>query len=127
MKVGTIISDLSGRQVDAFYVLLVTSGNYTFLPELYDIFGRDATLKFLEVFAGCSLSVPKVEKLEKLARNAAIYLRIEQASLKQQPSIVESLSEEYNLTESQVRRVFAKTKVKLEDEYGFKVVRRGSL
>ena len=64
MSAKSVLSHLNGRQVEAFYVLLVSSGDYTFLPELYDIFGRDTTIKFLDVFAGCKIEVPKVEKLE---------------------------------------------------------------
>ena len=116
---------LSGRQVEVFYVLLVCSGKYSFLPELYDIFGRESTIKFLELFSGCRFYVPKVEKLEKLARKAEVYVRIEQVSAKQKPSVIRSIAEEYDLTEDFVRQIYVDAKVDLEDGYGFKVIKKG--
>ncbi len=111
--------------MEAFYVLLVSSGSYTFLPELYDIFGRDETIKFLEIFQGCSLSVPKAEKLEKLARDVSIYTRVERAPTSASRTvIIRRLAEEYELLEDRIRTIYAKTKVKLEDELGFKAVKK---
>ena len=110
--------------MEVFYVLLVSSNKYTFLPEIYDIFGRETTIKFLELFAGCAIKVPRMEKLEKLARDTAIYVRIEQASPSQQAQLIHTLADEYDLTEDRVRRVYAATKVFLEDELGYRVIRR---
>ena len=124
MSVQAVLSSLSGRQVEAFYALLLSTGNYTFLPELYDVFGRETTIKFLEVFAGCRLSVPRVEQLEKLARDVAIYIRIDKASSDQQPIIIHTLAEEYELDETRVRAIYAKTKVKLEVELGLQIMPR---
>lgn len=106
-----------------FYALLVSCGSYTFLPELYDIFGREATIKFLDVFAGTRIKVPKLEKLEALARDTAIYVRIENVSNRQKPAVVKSLAEEYELNEDRIRSIYASTKVKIEQEYGFKIRR----
>lgn len=107
--------------MEAFYVLLVRSGNYTFLPELYDIFGREATIDFLEIFAGCKLAVPKVEKLEKLAKEAVIYIRIEQSPRRRRFAVVKSLAEEYNTTEDRINKIYLKAKDKF-DELGFSVI-----
>lgn len=101
----------------------MSCGSYTFLPELYDIFGREATIKFLDVFAGCKLRVPRLEKLEVLARDTSIYMRIENVSDRQKPAVIKSLAEEYESSEDRIRSYYASTKVKLEQEYGFKVRR----
>jgi len=124
MKVKSVLKDLRGREVDAFYMLLVSSGKYTFLPELHDIFGKEATIKFLDVFAGCTVKVPKVETIEKLARDAEIYIRIEQAPYSQQASIISELSLANDITHDRVRTIYARIKVKLEEFYGFKVTKR---
>ena len=123
MNVKTVLSHLTGRQVETFYALLVSSGQYTFLPELYDIFGREITIKFLDVFAGCKIRVPKFEVLEELARNTAIYVRIENVPNKKRSIIVKSIADEYELTEDRVRSLYTATKSKLEDELGFRVRR----
>lgn len=118
-----VLSHLYGRQVEVFYALLVSSGRYTFLPELYDIFGREATIKFLEVFAGCRIKVPSIEKLENLARSTAIYVRIKQSKSKRRAMIVQMLAEEYELTEDRVRSIYNRTRLNLEENLGLKFVR----
>lgn len=112
--------------MEVFYALLVSSGDFTFLPELYDIFGREVTIRFLEIFAGCRIRVPKLDKLEALARSTAIYVRLEQVSVRQRQMVIKTLAEEYELTEDRVRTLYAKTKAKLEQELGFKVITRGN-
>lgn len=108
--------------MEAFYALLVSSGNYNFLPEVYDIFGREDTIKFIEIFAGCTIKVPKVDKLESLARKAEIYIRLSQTSPSQFSSVARVLAEEYNLTEDRVRTTYKETKKYFEKELGFSVI-----
>lgn len=124
MSMKPVLSHLSGRQVDTFYALLISESKYSYLPELHDIFGRDATIKFMEIFSGCTVRVPSIKKLSQTARAVVIYVRIEQAKSNAQLAIVKALAEEYEITEDRVRSIYAKTKVKLEDELGFKVVGR---
>ena len=124
MSAERVLLHLSGRQVEIFYVLLVSSGKYTFLPELYDIFGREATIKFLELFSGCKLAVPKLEKLEKLSRNSVVYVRVEQASKRNKPAVIKDLAEEYEVTEDRIRSIYMKTKKKLEKDLGFKALKK---
>lgn len=126
MNVKTVLSHLSGRQVEVFYALLVASGKYTFLPELYDIFGRESAIRFLEVFAGCRIRVPTIKRLEELARATEIYVRVEKATPNQRVGIVKVLAEEYEVTEDRIRTIFAKTKVLLEDKLGFTLIRRSN-
>lgn len=121
----TVLTSLSGRQVDVFYLLLVTSGQYTFLPEIYDIFGKEATIKFLEVFAGCRLQIPSVSKLEVLARDTSIYVRIESATAAQRASVIHALADQYDLVEDRIRDIYAETKSKIENDLGFFAVKRG--
>lgn len=109
--------------MEVFYALLVSSGKYTFLPELYDIFGREATIRFLEIFAGCRVKVPKLDKLETIARSTAIYVRVSQVSEKRKPSIIKALAEEYELTEDRIRSIYNRTKKHLEDDLGFKLTK----
>lgn len=119
-----VLSHLSGRQVEVFYALLISSGRYTFLPELYDIFGREATIRFLEIFAGCRIKVPSVERLENLARSTAIYVRLRQAgNEKRQAMITQILAEEYDLTEDRIRTIYQKTKKNLEETLGVRFIK----
>ncbi len=105
----------------------MSSGKYTFLPEIYDIFGREGTIKFLELFAGCTVAVPPIETLQKLARNASVYIRLESSPPAQRAAIIRTIAEEYDLVEDRVRRVYEETKSLFEDTLGFKILcrRRG--
>jgi len=70
------------------------------------------------------VSVPSTAKLEKLARDTMVYFRIERVEECQRPKVVQALALDYDISEDRVCRIYAKTKVKLEDELGFKAVRR---
>ena len=122
--VQAVLSHLNGRQVEAFYVLLVSSAKYTFLPELYDVFGREATIKFLDVFAGCSLRVPKINKLERLAMESSIYVRVERVTPRRRQVVIKALAEEYEVTDDRIRNIYHKTKKKLEKEFGFTAIKK---
>ncbi len=123
-SVYNILDSLKGRQIEVFYVLLVSSGKYTFLPELYDIFGKEATIKFLQIFAGCTFKVPSVKKLRLLARDTTIYVRLERANKAQHELIVKNLADDYNLGEDRVRVIYAKMKVHLEETLGFTALQK---
>ena len=78
----------------------------------------------LEIFAGCNLYVPGVDKLEKLAKNSEIYIRIEQVSEQQKPSVITTIAEEMDISEDRVRTVYVDTKISIEDLHGFKVTKK---
>lgn len=124
MAVDTVLSHLSGRQVEAFYVLLVSSGKFTVLPELYDIFGREMTLKFLDTFAGCSIKVPSPERLKDLALKVEVYVRLSRVPEAQRESVAEEIAEREDCKVAYILSLFEKTKSKMEDELHFNVISR---
>lgn len=97
----------------------------TLLPELHDIFGREATLRFLEIFAGSTLIVPRIDQLQKLARNVEIYFRLERAPDSQHAEVVRILADDFEISRDQVRVIYAKTKTKFEIELGCTFKGRG--
>jgi hypothetical protein len=120
--VTTILSGLSGRQVELFYVLLVSAGRYTFLPEIYDVFGKEQTVKFLELFAGVTIKIPDTNVLQRYAEDISIYYRIEKAATTEKKRlIVDQLGIDLDLDRGQVLRRYKITKRYLEAELGFKV------
>lgn len=62
------------REVDLLYLTLVHSARFTCLPEIYECFGREATIRFLDIFGGMTVQVPSHEALAKSIRDVEIYL-----------------------------------------------------
>ena len=99
------------RDVDVLRVALIDCCTESHIPELYDIFGREAFLKFLDVFAGATIVCPSHETLSQCIRNVGIYLRVVREPDDTRPRLVRDLAVKYKITRSQVLRIF----VEMED------------
>lgn len=91
------------RNLDAVIILIALDNKFTFLPELYKVFGDKHILEFLETFSGTTFNVPSKEDLAKIYRDIDIW-----ASLSKSYSTdnVQRLCREYEITESTVRSIF---------------------
>lgn len=116
------VLDVTGNAADVFYVLLLYSGQYDFLPELYDVLGREKTVQLLDIFAGATVKFPPEKELERLAAEVRIYLRLKQASEKQRIAVIKDLADEYGLVEEVVKQVYDKTAAVIEDKLGMEVL-----
>jgi hypothetical protein len=110
--------NISGHSVDLFYVLLLHTGKYEFLPELYDVLGKELTLRVMDIFAGTSVKFPNQKVLARLAAEVEIYVRVGSAQESQRASVIHSLAEKLALSEDHVREVYNKTRHLLEEELG---------
>lgn len=111
------------REVDALYVLLVHSGRYELLPELYDVFGREHLIRFLEIFGGTTIKVPSEVELAQAARDVTIYCRLNEAPKEGQEEVVASLAKEYNLDEGVVSQIYSRM-VRLMETYDLRKITR---
>lgn len=66
------------KRVDVFHLALLDCAGDTLLPELYEVIGEDRFLEFIERFSGTSIRVPKESDIRNAARNADIYIRVQQ-------------------------------------------------
>lgn len=116
----------SRRSIDALFVLLVHSGRYELLPELYEVFGREKLLQFLEIFGGTTIKVPSEKDLIQAARDVAIYTRLHDAQPGHKDP-VDDLCHEYDLCSDEVYTIYREM-AQLMDRYDLKkaTVRRGS-
>ena len=69
-----------GEHVDLVKVVLFYYNDLSLLPELYDIFGGEALIKFLDIFGGTTIDVPPAETIERAIRDVSIYLRIKKST-----------------------------------------------
>ncbi len=85
---------------------LLNTDQYSYLPELLDIFGEDKLLQFLDVFSGCKVEVPSRDKLNRSMREIEIYNRMES---KNKPTYAK-IAQEYKVSEEYIRVVHNKVK-----------------
>jgi len=63
--------------INGLLLLLTIDSEYSLLPELYDIFGKEKLVEFLDVFGGTTISVPSRDKLIKYIDMIEVYSMIE--------------------------------------------------
>lgn len=80
-------------------LVLLNTDSYSLLPELYDVFGEENLMKFLDIFAGNTIKVPSKKKFASAIQKIDIYNRLEN---KNKPTII-SLAQEYEVSEEYIR------------------------
>lgn len=83
-------------------VLLFRTGN-TLLPELFHVFGRDALFKFLDVFAGMTIKVPKQDVLYNVVRDTAIFVALSKNTTEEQ---LDFLAKKYEISHAHVVNIY---------------------
>lgn len=95
------------KHLPAFFSLLIGTARETLLPDILEVVGHDALLKFLDVFAGMTITVPSRDVLVQLARDADIYARYRADN-------VHTLATDHELTDDQVREIYRQAKAIVE-------------
>lgn len=90
------------KQLNTLLLVLLADEEYSLLPELYQIFGEETLLEFLDVFGGVELKVPRRNHLLRSIRDVAIYHRLEKSN---KPTVVNELASEYDISPETVKRI----------------------
>jgi hypothetical protein len=101
------------QYIDVLLLVLLHSDEYSLLPDLYEIFGEESLLKFLDIFAGSTITVPSQDQLATAARNVDIYVKTANAAKKStaaRTAMEIQLSEHYEFDRRNVRKVYAEMK-----------------
>lgn len=94
----------TSRYIDALYAVLLTSeDDFLFFPEFYEIFGRNSVIKFFEIFAGQTIKVPSLSKLETKIRDVTIFCQY-----KTDPTCKLRLIEDYHLRETELDAIISR-------------------
>lgn len=83
---------------DLFLALLLRDGTLTYLPELYEVFGPEKLVDFLDIFAGATFEVPSTEVLSKIARDISVYHDHQSGTY-----TFPELARKYDLSENEVK------------------------
>lgn len=97
------------KELSALAVALTYEERFSVLPELHAVFGEEALIKFLDIFAGRTIQVPARDVLERRFRAVRIW-----AVLTAHPQAGASLAREYGITTAQVAQIYRDTAVLLD-------------
>lgn len=109
-ELGVSVFDaVSGKFVDVLLSVLYRTCPSSHIIEVYDIFGKESFLKFLDLFSGTSVEVPEREKIEEGLRDVLLYMSLSRTPKAQRPKMVRKLAQETGLTAGEVRSRFVAT------------------
>ena len=94
-----LFSERTGQYIDALYAVLVASDEMQFFPEMVDIFGDECVIKFLDIFAGQTITIPPKDVLELKLRDVSMWLDFSGGG----ESVIPTLAKEHGLSEDDVR------------------------
>lgn len=104
---------------DIVEVLLVVDNATTVIPEIFEIFGAEKGIEFLDVFSGQKIDVPSVAKLARTIRRAMMYGEMRKRGRLNDPENAELVAARFRTDATEVldacRRVDAVMKVVKRD------------
>lgn len=86
--------------VNPIEAVLFLNDRHTLLPELFDIFGSEETLHFLEVFGGKTFTVPSLSDVQRSLEHVAIWAAV---SKNDSPLEIRRLARRYSIPVSEVK------------------------
>ena len=102
-----IYEEGTNRHIDAIKAVLILQSNFDLLPELYEIFGKEDTLKFLSIFAGRVIRVPSKGEIDQSIRDVMIWVALSKNGA---PDNVRALAVKYGVTKNEVIRIHGRVK-----------------
>lgn len=95
-----LLDQRANRTLVPLGAALQTLDRFGVLPELFEVFGREKLIQFLDIFAGQSFKVPDHDTLSQRIRDVLIWIGMEENQNK-----ANDLAVEYSLTERRVREI----------------------
>jgi hypothetical protein len=103
-----ILDKASGSYIDVLKIVVQMACPKSHIPEIYEVFGRDQLLKFLDIFSGLTFKVPTRELLEKYMRDVVVYLTLFKAPPTQRGRAIKALAKRYETTAGDIRSTFVR-------------------
>lgn len=101
--------------VDTLRVILLNACARTVFPELLDIFGPDAVIKFMDIFGGLTIKVPDRSFLIQAIRDVDVYTMMSKAL--DDSATIAYLSKKYDIPGEYVREIHNRVKL-VREKYG---------
>ena len=93
------------QRADIFLVALIDAAGNTLVPEIREIFGESATLKFLQIFEGRTIKVPRYEVIRKAVRDVGLYVDVH-ATRKSDFTAIGRIAQKYGCTVDAARSTY---------------------
>jgi hypothetical protein len=109
-------------QEQMFYFLMLRAGQYSLLPELLEVVGKERMLELLKLFAGNTLQFPSLNELSRYAKEVNIFFRIHKVRHNEhhRAAVVRDLADEYMVEENMINRIYQKVARIVSDSTGAK-------
>jgi hypothetical protein len=111
----SIFDAVSGKFIDTLRAVLYRLCPRSHVIELYDIFGKEHFIKFLDLFSGTTVEVPSRSTLEQGMQDVLIYLTLSRTEPAVRPKMTRHLAQRTGLTAGEVRSRFVATEKALKD------------
>lgn len=108
---AVVFDPVMHKHLDAVTLVLLYNNQNSLLPDLYEIFGDEALVKFIDIFGGTTIRVPSRDDLANAVRDVNIYL-----TLKHNRAKVEDLASQYRLTNTVIEDIFLKVTSAVESD-----------
>lgn len=103
----SIYEESTKKYIDAIKAVLILQSNFDLLPEVYDIFGKEGTIKFLNIFAGRVIRIPTREEIDTAIRDVMLWVAV---SKNGSVDSIRALSAKYGVTKNEVVRIHGRVK-----------------
>ena len=102
------------RGLDPVKAILFLCARHTLLPEIFDAFGKEDTLSFLEIFGGRTIKVPSV----KAVKDALVALTIweEMSKSKDKGDTCKILAKRFSVRASEIRASYTRVEEMLNGQ-----------
>ena len=94
---------------DVLFAVLLHDTEETLIPEIYEIFGAEYTIKFLELFAGTVVTVPDRNCVEQAMMDMDIFLTLSEAAPDEQTVAVQRLALKYDRSADAINNRYKRT------------------
>jgi Mor family transcriptional regulator len=105
------------EHVDTFRVLLLQTCSQTIFPELLEVFGAEAVIKFMDIFGGTVIKVPSRSFLEQVTRDVDIYNMVKNSI--ERETAVDYLSYKYDTSNEHIMDCYNRV-CEIRNKYGLK-------
>jgi len=102
------------RGIDPVKAVLFLCARHTLLPEIFESFGTESTLSFLESFGGKTVKIPSIKAVKDAIMSITIWEEMEAAINKEEAS--KRLAKRFNVREGEIRLAYSKVKEMLDDQ-----------
>jgi Mor family transcriptional regulator len=102
------------EQAEFFKQVLLECAGATHIPEVCEILGSDAVIKFFDHFAGTTIEVPSREKIQQALRDTTIFFRMYQTKPGHKAELSRELAADYELKEHTVYLIYMRMKKRYE-------------